>query len=263
MSQLNSFSHRPHENRGDLTTGANTKLDPQTFIAAGYTVLNNFITAAECERYISRIVEFRTGHKVTEINRASRERSLRYSVINGLQIAEHLPEIHKLYLELLPDISRMTGLPLAPLENKQVGVNINITRPGGEYRWHYDRNRITAILYLNSVDGGETECYPNYRLLLNRFRYSVLQHRLDQLLLQKTARRLFGRRVLLKPRPGSLLLMRADRCLHSVRPVRGSTDRINIIMAYDLPDADFEVEKMLDSYLYENEFSSTSDPNYK
>jgi hypothetical protein len=46
----------------------------------------------------------------------------------------------------------------------------NITPPGGEYRWHYDRNAATAILYLNEVPGGETEMFPNYRLV---FRYSA------------------------------------------------------------------------------------------
>lgn len=42
--------------------------------------------------------------------------------------------------------------------------------PGGEYRWHYDRNAVTAILYLNEVPGGETEIFPNFRLVFRRGR---------------------------------------------------------------------------------------------
>ncbi len=76
-------------------------------------------------------------------------------------------------------------------------------------------------------------------------------------------RRVFGKQILLKPRAGSLLLMRANKCLHSVRPVAGDRDRINVIMAYDAPDADFAVEQQLDSYLYNQNALLSSDPNYK
>ncbi|HET8840930.1 MAG TPA: hypothetical protein VFN35_05650 [Ktedonobacteraceae bacterium] len=41
-------------------------------------------------------------------------------------------------------------------------MNGNIMLAGGEYRWHYDQNTITALLYPNKGDGGEIEFYPNY-----------------------------------------------------------------------------------------------------
>jgi hypothetical protein len=75
-------------------------------------------------------------------------------------------------------------------------------------------------------------------------------------------RYLFGKQVLIEPRQGSLLLMPGNKCLHSVRPVRGKKDRINIILAYDAPDADFIIERKLDAYLYSQEQEAASDPNY-
>lgn len=233
------------------------------FAADGYAIRGNFISAADCERYLSQIREFRRTNEIAVIDRPAKERSLRYSVINGAQVAEGLAEIQQFYLDVNTAVNRIADTVVAPLRNPQVGVNINITQPGGEYRWHYDRNRITAILYLNSVEGGETEFYPNYRLMLDRFRYSGIQHRLDSLLLLQSVRERFGRRILFKPEPGSLLIMRADRCLHSVRPVLGDEDRVNIVMAYDTPDKNFAIEDQLDAYLYRTDPSAPGDPNYK
>lgn len=56
--------------------------------------------------------------------------------------------------------------------------------------------------------------------------------------------------------------MEGNRCLHSVRPVLGQSDRINIVMAYDRPNAHFEVATNLDAYLYSPVESATTEPNY-
>jgi len=253
------MNNKENNNRKDFSP----IVSPEEFAANGYCIRHNFLTEQECEHYLALIENYRQTHAVQEIYRQSRERSLNYKVIEGLKIKEYLPEIERLYADVNEIVSQTVGQILEPLKNTQVGVNINITSPGGEYRWHYDRNKITGILYLNSVEGGETESYPNYRLYLEKHRYSRLQQWLDNLLQLKTMRRVFGKQILLKPRAGSLLLMRANKCLHSVRPVAGDRDRINVIMAYDAPDADFAVEQQLDSYLYNQNALLSSDPNYK
>jgi hypothetical protein len=159
-------------------------------------------------------------------------------------------------------VNRITGLALVPLENERVGCNVNIMGAGNTYRWHYDRNAVTAILYLNEVDGGETECYGNYRISLGDKRFSKLQKPLDDLLQLRFVRGLFGKHQMFAPKTGRLLVMRGDRCLHSVSPVLGDGERINIIMSYDVPGANFAVEKRLDNYLYNSENANGSDPNY-
>lgn len=236
---------------------------PEEFHARGYCIKPGFLTEKECENLLNRVNDYRQTHTVPQVYRKVRERSLNYKVIDGKEIREHLPEIDHLYQEINHFVDRTNARALMPLKNLQVGVNVNITSPGGEYRWHYDRNEVTGILYLNEVEGGETECYPNHRIYGERWRFSRIQRWLDRIMQSRAIRLLFGKQVLIKPRRGSLVLMRGNRCLHSVRPVLGDADRINVILAYDVPDARFTVEQKLDSYLYSQDPSASSDPNYK
>lgn len=239
------------------------RASPEEFRARGYCIQPDFLSGKECEDLLHLVNDYRQTHAIPHVYRKVRGRSLNYKVIDGKQIREHLPEIDRLYREINPFVNQAIARDLTPLKNVQVGVNVNITSPGGEYRWHYDRNEVTGILYLNEVEGGETECYPNHRVYVEKWRYSRMQRWLDGVMQSRAIRTLFGRQVLIKPRRGSLVLMRGNRCLHSVRPVSGDADRINVILAYDVPDAGFTVEQKLDSYLYTPDPSVSSDPNYK
>lgn len=236
-------------------------VSPQAFKTQGYCVEDGFLTPEECDHFLAHIAQYRAEHEVPEVYRKVRGRSLYYFVIDGHQVEQHLPAIWRLYEHVNEVVNKTCGQVLEPLENQRVGANVNITPPGGEYRWHYDRNAVTAIIYLNEVQGGETELYPNFRLRLKQ-RYSTLQRWLDRLLRTAPVRRLFGRHVVVAPRRGSIVLMAGNTCLHSVRPVGGDHDRINIILAYDEPGARFAIEKKLDAYLYTEAEQASSDPNY-
>ena len=63
------------------------------------------------------------------------------------------------------------------------------------------------------------------------------------------------------PRRGALLIMRGDRALHSVRTVGGSEDRINLILAYDVPGSAC-TRDTLNTYLYSDIPAMAGDPNY-
>lgn len=248
--------------RINLSDGA--IVGPGEYGAKRYWVDHDFLTKSESEHFLSLVKMYRQSHKIPQIYRNRRGRSLDYSVIDGGQIRKHLVEIDRLYREINHVVNAASGKILTPLANAQVGVNVNITSPGGEYRWHYDRNELTGILYLNEVEGGETELYPGYRILLEGARYSKAQQVLDNLLELKGVRATLGKKVAIKPRQGTLLLMKGKTCLHSVRPVLGEHDRVAIIFSYDVPEASFDIEQRLDSYLYsENADSSSNDPNYK
>jgi hypothetical protein len=238
-------------------------VSPEEFNTQGYCIKHGFLTKEECEHFLSQMETYREQHTLPHVYRKVRGRSLDYHVIDGDKVNQHLPEVKSLYQDVNQVVNLTFGQELAPLTNTKVACNINITSPGGEYRWHYDRNAMTSILYLNEVSGGETECYPKYRIFLKNVRYSRLQKLLDNLLILSPVRALFGKQVLVKPRQGSLLLIPGNRCLHSVRPVLGNHDRINIIMAYDTPNATFAVEKQLDNYLYNEKATTSSDPNYQ
>ena len=235
-------------------------MDPKTFLKQGYFLKRNFLTAEECSSFLKDIQHYRSQHRVPEIYRKVRGRSLRYKVIDGLAIREKMPLITAVYRKVNELGSVLNGAPLFPLSNERVGLNINITPPQGEYRWHYDRNRLTAILYLNEVGGGQTEIYPNFRIHTPKL---GLQKWLDKVLLQAPVRTLFGRQVLVKPERGALLLMLGNSCLHSVRPVLGHKERINVIMSYDEQGREFAFQQQLDAYLYEDKkHGFDSDPNY-
>ena len=231
--------------------------------APGLQISQNFLSPAECHAIIASIDEYRSQYEVPLIERPGRGRPLKYRVINGEEIQSRLPAIQKLYESVLPVVRREINQNVVPLSNRIVRVNINITPAGGSYRWHYDRNAVTAVLYLNEVEAGEIEAYPNYRLFLPGARASQMQGYLDRLLQLDIVLRSFGQKNTIAPRSGLLVIMRGDRCLHSVRPVSGNGERICVVMSFDFPDAAFPQELALDSYLYSSQdFSAKSDPNY-
>ena len=234
------------------------------FNTSGYQIIDDFLTLAECEGLLGLVSNYREKVELPEIYRPMKTRSLRYYVINGEQIKNNLSDIWKIYQGAVNElVNQLTGEQYIPLDNIRVGVNVNIMPPGrSEYRWHYDRTRITAILYLNAVEGGETELYPNYRILLKNGNQAQIQRLLDSFLQIRLVRNAFRKKTLIAPRPGRLLIIRGNTCWHSVRSVEGSKERINIILAYDIPGAQFPMEKDLDSYLYTQEKAISSDPNY-
>lgn len=220
------------------------------YAAEGIFVVNQFLGPTACEELLARINSYRQRRNVPTIYRPAADRPLNYAVIDGDRIARHLPELLALRDRVTNFLSEHGDTQLAPLPDTRVACNVNITPNGGTYRYHYDRNAVTAILYLNEIDGGETECYPNYRLALSAQKYPRLQRRVDQLLQHRVLRSLLGRLTVVRPKAGRLLVMRGNRCLHSVTPVRGERERVNVVMAYDYPGAQFDGSEALNSYLY-------------
>ena len=229
---------------------------------SGYFIQENFLSYQECESILKLIHDYRKKNHIPKIYRNIKPIPLNYSVIDGNAINERLPEIKKIYVTVNNLINNLTNQPIFPLKDIQVGCNINITEQGGTYRWHYDRNAVTALLYLNEVDGGEIEFYPHYRIILPKAKFSRFQSFLDWIQQLSFVRSIFGKRIVVKPQPGLLLIMFGDKCLHSVRPVKEACDRVSIVMAYDLPNASFAIKGQLNTYLYSSEKVSVSDPNY-
>jgi|SRR5580658_707356 hypothetical protein len=230
---------------------------------SGVELIDHYLSEDDCGQLLRDIEEYRSAHEIPTIYRAQPGRSLRYLVIDGDRIHESFPGIVGIYRRVGQLVQRMGGMDLAPLSNRAASVNVNVIEAGGEYRWHYDRNAVTAILYLNAVSGGETEMYPNYRLRLGRWKHTCAQRWLDRVLRTRWLIEWFGHKTEISPRAGRILVMRGDRCLHSVRPVEGPRERVNIIMTFDLPDARFPVQRDLDPYLYSKVPAPSVDPNYR
>lgn len=232
--------------------------------ARGYSVIDFFLTEAECADLLQQVAEYRRRNPLQEIYRPAKPRPLRYKVIDGNAIRENLPQIWNLYTGALHSlVNQASQVALSPLANSRAGVNVNLMAPERSvYRWHYDRNLVTGILYLNTVEGGQTELYPNYRLLLKNGRYLRVQRWLDRLIHFPPIRRVFGKKVVVRPKAGRLLLMRGNTCWHSVGAVTGDQERINIIFAFDSPGAEHKMQESLDSDLYSRDQHGFKDPNY-
>lgn len=228
----------------------------------GYDSIESYLPDEECERLLQAVAEHEARHGLPLVSREAKPRPLLYQVIDGHTVRAHLPEVADLYARVRALAERRAGRRLVPLDDAAADVNVNVTPPGGAYRWHYDRNHVTAILYLNDVVGGEIELHPNHRLLLPRGRLGRRQRWLDRVMATRVLREAIGKKVVVRPRPGLLLLLRGDRCLHSVRAVEGDAKRVAIVMAFDLPAAARDRAEQLDTYLYTDVEVSSPDPNY-
>ncbi|MFN0089843.1 MAG: 2OG-Fe(II) oxygenase family protein [Acidimicrobiales bacterium] len=208
-----------------------------------------FLDAAACAAVLDGVARWRAEHPLPLIHRSGPGRDLHYRVIDGEAFAAAVPGAGALVARVRAELEAVWGAPLAPLDDARAACNVNITPPGGEYRWHYDRNRATAIVYLNVVEGGETELYPGYRAWLPGGRPAGAQAALDRLAVTRAARVTLGRRQVIAPAPGALVALRGDRTLHSVRRVRGDHERVNLVLAFDEPGASRR-RPALDRYLY-------------
>ncbi|GMQ84759.1 MAG: hypothetical protein BMS9Abin07_0323 [Acidimicrobiia bacterium] len=231
---------------------------------AGYVIHDAFLEPEVCRATLAAVDRFRSTTELPEIHREAKGRALRYSVIDGHQVRERLPDIWDLYTGPVQDLmSEVAGEKMFPLGNVRAGVNVNIMPPAkSEYRWHYDRAPVTAVLYLNEVEGGETELYPGLRVLLSDQRRARAQRLLDRVVSSPPVRSMRATKVVVSPKAGRLVAMAGNRCWHSVGGVRGTHDRINIILAYDREGATFAAEEGLDSYLYTTDRTVQQDPNY-
>jgi hypothetical protein len=230
-----------------------------SLVQNGVEIRENYLSPSECESLLEDLKAYKASHELPLIERFDAGRSLRYRVIDGDRISHSLPRVVSLYRDVLALVRRLEPR-LEPLSNRTAGLNVNFTPPGGEYRWHYDRNSVTAILFLNTVNGGATEMYPHYRLYLGRLKDTRVQRFLDTTLRHLTR---FVRPLVVEPSAGRMILMRGDRCLHSVRRVEGEEERVSVIMSFDPPGRVFHAEGGLDSYLYSKDASPKRDPNYR
>jgi hypothetical protein len=213
-------------------------------------IVPEFLPPAECARLVDAIARHRAVREAPLIERLDARRPLRYRVVDGEAVHAHLPELEELARSVQARVRGPRWGEVVPIGNRRVAINVNITEPGGEYRWHYDRNAVTAILYLDAVAGGETECYPGYRIRLRHPALAGAQRVLDALVQWTVFALRLRPRAVIAPEPGKLVIMRGDRCLHSVRAARGPGDRLAVVMAFDIPGARYRGEQELDAYLY-------------
>jgi hypothetical protein len=226
-----------------------SRSEAEPFWRRGIKATPGFFSSEECESLLTCLEAYRRRHKLPKISRADGDRPLEYLVVDGERFDAVFPCAEALVDRVRLHLEAMCGCALELLDDRRAARNVNITPPGGQYRWHYDRNLVTAVLYLNTVEGGETEILPNYRVRLPTGRPRTIQGFLDRCLRIGFIQASIAHRKSVAPMEGTLLVICGNRSLHSVRTVLGGSERINVVLAFDLPGSD-NSSHSLDNYLY-------------
>ena len=234
----------------------------QLFNNAGLYIDDHFLSTVLCRQMLETIRSKQAQHSLPLIKRRMSGRSLDYQVMDGKFIQQHLHDVGALAPLIIQRAQSLCKNRIHSLRNSTAAINVNILHKGGEYRWHYDRNAITAILYLNEVEGGETELLPNSRIHLGPLKRSFLQRWLDQRLINKMTQDGEPNLIKIAPKAGRLIIMKGDSCLHSVNAVVSDTARYNLVFSFDSKETSRQAKKNLDPYLYTVEKSPSFDPNY-
>src|SRR5215469_10664957 len=139
-----------------------------------YVVIGDFLSAPECRDLLQAIDRCKETVDLIKVNQSSVTSRKNFLTFNGEDVEDNIPTANTLYVRVNEVVNQLSGQDYAPLENKQIGLSINVTPAGGTFSWHHDRHEITAILYLNDVErGGELEFFPDNRLLLKNSRGRV------------------------------------------------------------------------------------------
>jgi hypothetical protein len=208
----------------------------ESFASDGYVVVGQALPEATITRWRERAHDLFAHAR--EIDKRSDGHVLAYRVLTGEVIRDEFTELYDFYVapSTLRWVAAVTGAPEIHVSpNLRSAVNVNILRSGDTYRWHFDANPYTALLYLSTTPpsaGGELELYPN----LGPQNTSP----------QDLAAR---QKVVLPTRAGTLVLMDGSTTYHHVAPVTEECDRVSVPMVYP-PFREELRPPELDDYLY-------------
>jgi hypothetical protein len=171
---------------------------------------------------------------------------------NGDGLIATCPEISEIERGLLEWISDISGETYLPLDNRAIGISLNVTPPGGGFGTHHDRQAITIVLYLNDADGGALHVYPAFpRWFRHKLQghpaprmRAVRRHAIKSLNMSpgfgaKAVHRLLFRPVRINPRAGTVAAF-TKLSDHRVDPVAPGSVRVGLVVAGDRPGVSFK-----------------------
>ncbi|GAA3741080.1 hypothetical protein GCM10022225_25550 [Plantactinospora mayteni] len=218
---------RPHVSAERLHTGFPiVRLDYRGRLPAGWQ--RQVVDCAETYREWSLL----GGESVTSRQRQlGSAASCPVGVVTGKVVGAELSWLDALYREELLDLANGLGLgTFEPSADERSAINVNVLPPGSEYEWHVDSNPVTALLFGTDQPagtGGELVFRPD-----------------------PVTRPTEDWELAVVPRAGDLLLFDGREAAHSVRPVRGATERLTVPMNFYFAGAGVTRPDDLDRYLY-------------
>lgn len=216
------------------------------FARDGYLALPDALPEQVVTRWRERAHELFA--RARDIDRRAAGHVLSYRVLTGDVIRDDFPELFDFYGDARTRawVASVTGeAEIHTSPNLMSSVNVNILQSGHRYRWHFDANPYTALLYLSTTPeeaGGELELYPDLR------RGRRDDPAWDAVV---TDPQHLGRceRVSIRSQAGMLVLVDGSVTYHRVAPVLAPCDRISVPMVFP-PFRQEERPAHLDAYLY-------------
>lgn len=213
-----------------------------SFKSHGYLIVDGFCSGNTCQRIREGINAYLLKKNAIEVNRTGSS----FITFNGKYIDENFPELAQLYdHQLLRELSQLSS-NLATIIDRRIGLSINITPKFGKFEPHFDRHAMTAVLYINDdFFGGEMNFYPRIRGLRNYPSYpshrSITHRILDRAVRSKVYLKWLARKIVFKPKAGTLLIFEGTRTYHQVQMVTAGSSRMTVQFGYDRPGASFDI----------------------
>jgi hypothetical protein len=194
-----------------------------------------------------------SSSKFSVVDEPQEQEVTRFYTKNGDSLIATCPEIAEIERGLLDWISDISGTAWLPLDNRAIGISLNVTPPGGGFVTHHDRHAITLVVYLNDADGGALNVYPPFPVLFGRELHGPMQSprvrslrraaikRLNtsRIPLAGAAHRLMFRPVRVSPKAGTVAAF-TGLSDHRVDPVAPGSLRFALVVAGDRLGASFK-----------------------
>lgn len=210
--------------------------DKHFFKENGYLIFENFIKKKEISELKEKITTtFNSKNTIKVCLKKSK-----FETINGSIIDENIPELTIFYDHTIYKIVNSLKDNLSTLTDRRIGLSINKTSQGHNFQAHFDRNQITAVMYISeNFQGGSMLMHPRVRILLKGYEKNLFkkttQRIIDKIIKTSIYLKLFSKSIEVIPKEGTLLIFEGNKTLHEVKPVL-TGERITIQLAYDEPN---------------------------
>jgi len=190
----------------------------------GYEFSQSFLSAAETEHWRQRVESRRILFRQVA---AKAGMNLSYSVMNGYQIQDELPDLFDLVQGPLHEaLQDAAGEPLALMRDRKRAVRIQWYRRRGEgFRWHLDGGMYSVLLTLVNTNQGATQMIPpRWSRYLKPVPYVLFPF---QGLLARAPS------TVIESRPGDLLLIHGGAVIHRGTNERSEGERMVLVASFD------------------------------
>jgi len=190
----------------------------------GYAFSQSFLSASETEHWHGRVESRRTLFRQVATKAGM---NLSYSVMNGHQIQDELPDLFELVQgRLQAALQDATGQPLALMRDRKRAVRVQWYRRRGEgFRWHLDGGMYSVLLTLVNTNQGATQLItPRWSRFLKPVPYVLFPF---QGLLARAPS------TVIHSHPGDLLLIHGGAVIHRGTNDRSDGERMVLVASFD------------------------------